>query len=646
MRGLVRPKRRPWLALPTLLLAMVGSDLPAAEGDVRSQTNAVVLHAIGGPDTSCPTGQLTFSPVGDAPSSYEGTTAEFWADYLRGTVASIHYVVDRQGNVARYIDEDKVANHVLRTYSADGTSHHYNDTSIGIELVNAGDGVEAYPEVQVEALTRLLAGILGRWCLRPSDILTHAELDLGPGGVQRTFQCGGEAVARKQDPGPRLPLAQIRARLAESLALASSPTAAIYEVVALPEWSNCPGLLGRDAAALSGDGRVFAGDLEGHSWTEPTEAIRWSGARCLQRLGGLHAGIFNSGAYGASADGSVVVGTANYGVGGFDGYRAFKWSETDGMQPLPAPPQWTAAGGRSEGQAVSADGKVVVGSSDIATGETYLSEEFVLDPVEGYRWEVVRRPVYYNRAYRWSTRPGEGDGDLGSLHPTAGYYAANSSRATGVSADGNVVVGTDVFYGDPDAEVFTEEIQAFRWTVDGGLEGLGDLPGGPFQSQAYDVSADGKVVVGQGYREHGWCSEAFRWTRAEGMQGLGHVDGAGARSVAYGTSGDGSVVVGYNATCESGFSDPRAFYWAEGKPMRLLASVLEQDHRMRLDGWTLFYATAVSDDGSVVAGCGQTPEGRDIYWLADLARGPVTDRGAVEVMELLMPTLMRLNQGR
>ena len=50
------------------------------------------------------------------------------------------------------------------------------------------------------------------------------------------------------------------------------------------------------------------------------------------------------------------------------------------------------------------------------------------------------------------------------------------------------------------------------------FQGLGDLPGGLFNSQAYDVSADGSVVVGQGNSASG--GEAFRWTSA-GMVGLG-----------------------------------------------------------------------------------------------------------------------------
>jgi uncharacterized membrane protein len=68
--------------------------------------------------------------------------------------------------------------------------------------------------------------------------------------------------------------------------------------------------------------------------------------------------------------------------------------------------------------------------------------------------------------------------------------------------------------------------EAFRWSTEGGMVGLGDFPGGIEHSYAYGVSGDGRVVVGRGYSELG--SEAFRW---EGdMVGLNSVrDLAGRR---------------------------------------------------------------------------------------------------------------------
>ena len=76
--------------------------------------------------------------------------------------------------------------------------------------------------------------------------------------------------------------------------------------------------------------------------------------------------------------------------------------------------------------------------------------------------------------------------------------------AKGVSADGRVSVGSD---GG----------QAVRWTAEDGMVGLGYLLGGSY-SEASDVSADGRVVVG--WSRTGIGTEAVRWTAEEGMVSL------------------------------------------------------------------------------------------------------------------------------
>lgn len=83
------------------------------------------------------------------------------------------------------------------------------------------------------------------------------------------------------------------------------------------------------------------------------------------------------------------------------------------------------------------------------------------------------------------------------------------------------------------------------------FQGLGDLPGGAFSSDAAGISADGLVVVGSSsytYNVFGHSlSEAFRWTLADGMVGLGRLSGGHfSQSYASAASGDGSVIVGGN----------------------------------------------------------------------------------------------------
>jgi probable HAF family extracellular repeat protein len=87
--------------------------------------------------------------------------------------------------------------------------------------------------------------------------------------------------------------------------------------------------------------------------------------------------------------------------------------------------------------------------------------------------------------------------------------------------------------------VVSADAQAF-------FSGLGDLPGGHFESAANDVSTDGQTVVGWSVSRFG--KEAFRWTASTGMVGLGALPGAPVSdSQARGVSGDGSIVAGRSA---------------------------------------------------------------------------------------------------
>lgn len=145
--------------------------------------------------------------------------------------------------------------------------------------------------------------------------------------------------------------------------------------------------------------------------------------------------------------------------------------------------------------------------------------------------------------------------------------------ASGVSADGTVVTGS--------ARYPQSEREAWRWTADDGLVGLGELAGGAYYSQSYAVSGDGSVVVGLSRSTDGY--EAFRWTSAGGMSGLGDFSGGTFDSAATGVSADGTVVVGHGRS-ETGVE---AFYWTESAGMTSLGSGR---------------AYGVSADGTVVVG--------------------------------------------
>ena len=99
------------------------------------------------------------------------------------------------------------------------------------------------------------------------------------------------------------------------------------------------------------------------------------------------------------------------------------------------------------------------------------------------------------------------------------------SIANAVSSNGSVVVG--------DLDIISPAFDdAFRWTQQSGTIELGF-------DRASDVSADGSVVVGSD------GAEAVRWTAAGGIVGLGRLTG-GVSSGATAVSQDGSVVVGFS----------------------------------------------------------------------------------------------------
>jgi uncharacterized membrane protein len=151
--------------------------------------------------------------------------------------------------------------------------------------------------------------------------------------------------------------------------------------------------------------------------------------------------------------------------------------------------------------------------------------------------------------------------------------------------------------------------EAFRWTEETGIVGLGFLPGTTFSRAGYpsgtgQISGDGSTIVGQSLGDGGDYSEIFVHTQADGMLGLGHQITARAASL------DGSVVVGYWANEAAGRNE--AFRWTEEEGIVGLLSPEFED-----DG-TGTGALDVSDDGSVVVGnwthCPDFPcTGRDFF---------------------------------
>ncbi len=101
---------------------------------------------------------------------------------------SAHYLIAADGAVLALVPEELRAWHA--GVSAWGGVTDVNSRSIGIELANPGHrlGYPPFPEPQMAALERLLAGIRARWAVPPERIVGHACV----------------APGRKIDPGEKL----------------------------------------------------------------------------------------------------------------------------------------------------------------------------------------------------------------------------------------------------------------------------------------------------------------------------------------------------------------------------------------------------------------------------------------------------------
>ncbi|MDO9011309.1 MAG: autotransporter domain-containing protein [Gallionella sp.] len=168
-----------------------------------------------------------------------------------------------------------------------------------------------------------------------------------------------------------------------------------------------PGYARSFAYAVSADGSVVVGLSNSPI---ATQAFRWTQATGMTGLGFIPGGLYSS-AYGISADGTTVVGDGGNGVS----TEAFRWKGgiMTGLGFLPG----DAA---SRANAASFDGSVIVGSSSVTLGGS-------------------------SQAFRWT--------QAGGIAPVVGWLASagvfvpagwNLSNATGVSENGNVVVGNGI----------------------------------------------------------------------------------------------------------------------------------------------------------------------------------------------------------
>lgn len=219
----------------------------------------------------------------------------------------------------------------------------------------------------------------------------------------------------------------------------------------------------------------------------------------------------------------------------------------------------------SSANGISADGSIIVGSG---YGATHGTEAYLYDDVHGLRYlkDLVSAPIV--------------------------------THAEDVSADGSTLVGWQLTpLGNAEAMIFSEAT---------GIERLGDLDGEPRVSRATAISSDGSTVVGHSSQNLGQDTEAFLWTRTGGMRGLGRL--FGGDSEAYDVSGDGSVVVGDG----TGYT----FIYTETHGMMETRNYLSQVGGIPLAGWEILIVAGVSDDGATFTGWARDPQDDLVTWVA------------------------------
>jgi probable HAF family extracellular repeat protein len=239
----------------------------------------------------------------------------------------------------------------------------------------------------------------------------------------------------------------------------------------------------------------------------------------------------------AVTDTGQVVGYAL--LAGNSSYHAFSWTAAGGTVDL-----GTLGGSYSYPQAVNESGQVV--------GWAYTAGSSA------------------QHAFSWTAAGGMVDlGTLGGSH----------SGATGVNESGQVVGWANT--------AGNSTSRAFAWTAAGGMVDLGTLGGSWSQPIAI---TDAGQVVGYSLIAGNSSYHAFSWTAAGGIVDIGTF--GGPYSYPYGVSPSGQVV-----GSADGPSGPRAFSWTQ--PAGLID--LNAHIPSAPAGLELYYATAVSDNGKIVA---------------------------------------------
>lgn len=314
---------------------------------------------------------------------------------------------------------------------------------------------------------------------------------------------------------------------------------------------------------------------------------------------------------GLSGDGGVVIGGHTSGHPAGLGANAFRWTLQSGTIDLIEPRGWYLLV-----RAVSRDGSRIAGEMSDIIGSfvpsfVWSGDVFQTMPLDGDAAEAT--PLGMSRDGRvvvGSLRQREAptvawwwteDGGFRLLPAPATPPGVDDCGARDVSDDGMVVVGS-CNVGFRDAELAPRRA-AVRWDVGGGAVVL--ALSGELSPVAIDppctaraVSADGSVVAGA-------CGgRAWRWHANGSAEALPPLADDQGWSEAWDLSADGAVVVGtIHAVRPGDTGTPLAVRWS-GEEVRSLRSLVGGEGRLA-DWPALLSARNVSDDGAIIAGFGR-----------------------------------------
>jgi uncharacterized membrane protein len=225
-------------------------------------------------------------------------------------------------------------------------------------------------------------------------------------------------------------------------------------------------LIGGGQGFISRDGRTIVGGLADANGVQ--QAAKWAGGTSWRQLGPLVPGALpcdfsQSFASATSGDGRFVVGGGWYGTSATDDcslFSAFRWDESTGYTLL-----GSLSGRSSRADAISADGRVIVGYEEATSGPVAINGAKWVDGRE----EIIRGPL----------------GPVGF--------------AKAVNRDGTIIAGTAC---TPDLP--NQPPNAFAWTAAGGTQcypveaprWVRWVRGFNYNTYIYAVSDDGRVMGG------------------------------------------------------------------------------------------------------------------------------------------------------